>query len=63
MAAGKELKDGMDSVRRRLTDAQMVFTVYIASHAVNLVPPRMMGGFAANTIYGMKMYFHLVVFL
>lgn len=25
--------------------------------AVNLLPPRVMGGFAANIIYGMKMYF------
>lgn len=45
------------SVRKRLTDDGTVFTVCITSCAVNLLPPRMMEGFAANIIYGMKMYF------
>lgn len=54
MEAGEEIKDCMDSVRKGVTDDQAVFTVYVTLCAVNLLPPRMMGGFAANTIYGMK---------
>lgn len=42
--ASEEIKDCMDSVRKGLTYDQAVFTVYVTSCAVNLLPPRTMGG-------------------